>query len=117
MQCKKKETGKNAINARNECVIHVTFRGTSPKLDHWPGLGLYPSNVNYASLSQKSSLWGSCITTNTFLQGDRKETRVQMEGEIRIFFFFMRDANAKVEESNMLRVLIQKDEKSCKNLN
>jgi len=40
-----------------------------------------------------------------------------MEGEIRIFFFFMRDANAKVEESNMLRVLIQKDEKSCKNLN
>ena len=54
MQCKKKETGKNARNARNECVIHVTFRGTSPKMDHWPGLGMYPSNIMYSSLSSCS---------------------------------------------------------------
>ena len=47
----KRETCKNA---RNECVIHVTLRGASPKLDHWWGLGMYPSDAMYASLSSRS---------------------------------------------------------------
>ena len=36
-------------NARNECVIHVTFRGASPKLDYWWGLGMYPIDAMYAA--------------------------------------------------------------------
>ena len=35
-------------------LIHVTSRGTSPKLDHWLGLGLYPSDIIYANLSSCS---------------------------------------------------------------
>ena len=37
-----------------ELNAHLTFRGTSPKLDHWTDLGMYPSDIMYASLSSCS---------------------------------------------------------------